>query len=62
MSGTHVDRASMGPGVGQQGKGGDGLAVEVCLVEGGKIYIAEDVAVVDDEVVVMTVEVAHETG
>ena len=58
----HVDRASVGQGVGQQCDGGNSLALAVCLVEGGKIYIADDVAIVDDEIGVQLVEVAHKTS
>lgn len=54
--------ASVGAHVGQQSEGGDSVAVLVRVVEGSKVEIAEDVAVVDDKVVVVLVEVLHKAS
>ena len=54
--------ASGGAHIGQQGEGCDSTAGLVRVVEGGKVEIAENVAVVDDKVVVALVEVLHKAS
>lgn len=54
--------ASVGAHVGQQGEGCDSTAGLVCVVDGREVEIAENVAVVDEQIVVALVEVMHKAS